>query len=172
LPDQIFTAHSEADYAAFADLVTEYIQWSRARYASDPWFVEQVFGYQSLEAELKTLASTYGPPKGVTLLARRAGVISGGGAFRHFSDGHCEMKRLFVPQRFAGQGTGRRLCQDLMHTAARHGYQRMLLDTGNLLREAISLYHSMGFRECAPYREYPAELMPFLVFMEAELPRI
>lgn len=170
MPEQIFTATSDADYLAFADLVTEYVQWCRVRYESDPWFVEQVFGYQSLDAELKTLAQAYGPPNGTTLLARRDDVISGGGAFRRFATGVCEMKRLFVPQRFAGQGTGRLLCRELMRTAAVEGYQRMYLDTANLLKEAIGLYHSMGFRECAPYREYPAELMPFLVFMEAPLP--
>ncbi|MGA3156779.1 MAG: GNAT family N-acetyltransferase [Steroidobacteraceae bacterium] len=170
MPEQIFTATSDPDYLAFAGLVTEYVQWCRVRYESNPWFVEEVFGFQSLEAELKTLAKAYGPPNGTTLLAIRDGVISGGGAFRRFSAECCEMKRLFVPQRFAGQGTGRLLCRELMHTAAREGYTRMLLDTGNLLKEAIGLYHSMGFRECAPYRKYPAELMPFLVFMEAELP--
>jgi GNAT superfamily N-acetyltransferase len=170
LPEQIFIATSDADYRAFAGLVTEYVQWCRARYESNPWFVEEVFGFQSLEAELKTLPKAYGPPNGTTLLATRDGVISGGGAFRRFSADSCEMKRLFVPQRFAGQGTGRLLCRELMRVAAGEGYERMLLDTGNLLKEAISLYHSMGFRECAPYREYPAELMPFLVFMEAKLP--
>lgn len=170
MSEQIFTATSDADYLAFAGLVTEYVQWCRARYESNPWFVEEVFGFQSLEAELKTLAKAYGPPNGTTLLAIRDGVISGGGAFRRFSAERCEMKRLFVPQRFVGQGTGRLLCRELMHAAAREGYTRMLLDTGNLLKEAIGLYHSMGFRECAPYRVYPAELMPFLVFMEAELP--
>jgi GNAT superfamily N-acetyltransferase len=170
LADQLFIATSATDYRAFAGLVSEYVQWCRVRYESDPWFVEQVFGYQSLEAELATLASTYGPPNGTTLLARRDGAISGGGAFRRFADGICEMKRLFVPERFAGQGTGRLLCRELMCTAARAGYTRMCLDTANLLKEAIGLYHSMGFRECAPYRVYPNELMPFLVFMEAELP--
>jgi GNAT superfamily N-acetyltransferase len=171
LGEQIFTAGNAADYQAFASLVTEYVHWSRMRYAADPWFVEQVFGYQSLESELKTLAETYGPPNGTTLLARRDHEICGGGAFRHFSHGSCEMKRLFVPQRFAGAGIGRRLCQELMRTAAARGYRRMLLDTGNLLKEAISLYHSLGFRECPPYRQYPDELMPFLLFMEAELPQ-
>jgi GNAT superfamily N-acetyltransferase len=169
LPEKIFTASSDADYLAFAGLVSEYVQWCRVRYESNPWFVEEVFGFQALEAELKTLAKAYGPPRGVTLLASRDGLISGGGAFRRFSEDSCEMKRLFVPQRFAGRGTGRLLCRDLMRTAAAEGYRRMLLDTGNLLKEAIGLYHSMGFRECAPYREYPAELMPFLVFMEADL---
>jgi GNAT superfamily N-acetyltransferase len=170
LSEQVFTATSDADYLSFAGLVSEYVQWCRVRYASNPWFVEEVFGYQSLEAELKTLARSYGPPNGTTLLARRGEVICGGGAFRRFSADRCEMKRLFVPQRFAGQGTGRLLCRELMHTAAREGYTHMLLDTANLLKEAIGLYHSMGFRECAPYRSYPAALMPFLVFMEAKLP--
>jgi GNAT superfamily N-acetyltransferase len=170
LPEQIFVATSETDYLAFAGLVSEYVQWCRVRYETNPWFVEEVFGFQSLAAELKTLANTYGAPNGTTLLARQEGVICGGGAFRRFSDEACEMKRLFVPQRFAGRGTGRGLCRELMRAAAREGYKRMLLDTGNLLKEAVGLYHSMGFRECAPYRTYPAELMPFLVFMEAELP--
>jgi len=169
LPEQIYTATSDTDYLAFAKLVTEYVQWCRERYASNPWFVEEVFGFQALDAELQTLAAAYGPPNGITLLARRDGVICGAGAYRRLPDNTCEMKRLFVPQRFAGRGTGRELCRELMRAAAREGYTRMLLDTGNLLKEAIGLYHSMGFRECAPYREYPAELMPFLVFMEADL---
>lgn len=171
LTEQIFTATSAADYQVFAGLVTEYLQWCRVRYQSDPRFVEEVFGYQSLEAELKTLAHVYGAPNGTTLLAHRDGVISGGGAFRRFAPGICEMKRLFVPQRFAGHGTGRLICRELMRAAANEGYTLMRLDTGNLLKEAIGLYHSMGFRECAPYREYPANLMPYLVFMEADLAR-
>lgn len=170
LSEQIFTASSVADYLAFAGLVTEYVQWCRKRYESEPRFVEQVFSFQSLDRELEALSTTYGPPNGSTLLVRREGVIRGGGAYRRLSAESCEMKRLFVPERFAGEGTGRLLCRELMLAAARDGYRRMLLDTGNLLKEAIGLYRSMGFRECAPYRHYPAELMPYLVFMEAELP--
>jgi GNAT superfamily N-acetyltransferase len=171
LPEHIFRASSDADYSDFAGLVTEYVQWCRERYASNPTFVEKVFGFQSLASELRILSKTYGPPNGTTLLARRDGEISGGGAFRHFSEECCEMKRLYVPLRFTGQGTGRLLCRELMQAAARQGYTRMLLDTGKLLKEAISLYRSIGFRECAPYRTYPAELMQYLVFMEAELPK-
>lgn len=45
----------------------------------------------------------------------------------------------------------------------------MRLDSGNLLKEAIAMYTSIGFRECPPHREYPAELMPYLVIMALSL---
>ena len=40
------------------------------------------------------------------------------------------------------------------------------------LTEAIALYERVGFRRCAPYNDYPARLMPYMVFMELELPLI
>ena len=169
MSDLIYTATTDSDYAAFATLVTEYVEWSRTRYAADVWFVEKVFGHQSLDSELQTLATEYGPPHGKTLLASRDGVIVGAGAYRKLADGSCEMKRLYVGEQFHGHGTGRKLCEALIATARDDGFQLMRLDTGNLLTEAIALYQSVGFRACAPHREYPAELMPYLVFMELPL---
>jgi hypothetical protein len=45
----------------------------------------------------------------------------------------------------------------------------MQLDTGDRLVEAISMYESMGFNQIEPYQDYPATLMPYLVFMEKPL---
>ena len=45
----------------------------------------------------------------------------------------------------------------------------MKLDTGVLMNEAIAMYRSLGFRECAAYIDYPARLMPYLVFLELRL---
>lgn len=161
---------SPDDVAAFATLVTQYVDWCRVRYANDhAWFVERVFGYQSLEAERAGLSTAYTPPNGRVLLVRRDGEVCGGGAYRHREDGLCEMKRVFVPDRFKGQGIGRTLCHALMNAARADGYTRMCLDTANLLTEAIALYHSLGFRECPPYIQYPPDLMPFIVFMERSL---
>jgi GNAT superfamily N-acetyltransferase len=81
----------------------------------------------------------------------------------------CEMKRLFVPDRFRGSGTGRRLCEAIIASAKDAGFRLMRLDTGNLLTEAIELYKSIGFHICAPYHQYPEELMAYLVFMEMPL---
>jgi GNAT superfamily N-acetyltransferase len=171
MTDLIHTAATASDYAAFAGLVTEYVEWSRARYRHDAWFVDQVFGHQSLAAELEALSVSYGPPRGKTLLATRDGHICGGGAYRRLADDSCEMKRLFVPDRFQGRGTGRRLCDAIIASARDEGFRLVRLDTGNLLKEAITMYESIGFRRCAPHHIYPTELMPYLVFMELPLTR-
>lgn len=169
MSDLIYAATTESDYAAFATLVTEYVAWSRKRYAADVWFVEKVFGHQSLDRELLTLASEYGPPHGKTLLASRDGVIVGAGAYRKLADGSCEMKRLYVGEQFHGHGTGRKLCEALIASARDDGFKLMRLDTGNLLKEAIAMYTSIGFRECPPHHDYPVKLMPYLIFMEMPL---
>ena len=57
----------------------------------------------------------------------------------------------------------------LIATAKADGFHLMRLDTGNLLKEAIAMYQSIGFRECPAYHDYPAKLMPYLVFMEMPL---
>jgi ribosomal protein S18 acetylase RimI-like enzyme len=169
MTDVIFTATTATDYVAFSELVREYVEWCRGRYYNDAWFIDQVFNHQSLDRELQALTAIYGPPKGRTLLATRDGQICGGVAYHRLSDGICEMKRLFVPSRFQGQGTGRRLCEAAVASAKDDGFQLMRLDTANLMTEAIAMYQSIGFRHCAPYQDYPEKLMPFLVFMEMPL---
>ena len=169
MPETIHAAATASDYSAFAGLIREYVAWSRARYQGDAWFIEQTFSHQSLQAELENLSVSYGPPNGETLLALSDGQICGGVAYRRLSDEICEMKRLFVPDRFRGRGTGRRLCEAIIASARDAGFRLMRLDTGNLLTEAIGMYQSIGFRVCAPYHQYPEPLMPYLVFMEMPL---
>jgi ribosomal protein S18 acetylase RimI-like enzyme len=168
-PELIHQAQSAEDYAAFAQLVREYVLWFGARYQQSARFVEQVFGFQGLEQELVGLAAMYGPPHGRTFLAVGDGECRGGGAYRMLADGSCEMKRLYVPERFQGRGIGRRLAETLIRAARADGYAVMRLDTGKRLTEAIALYRRLGFRECPPHRVYPPELMHHLAFLELSL---
>src|SRR5258708_31362226 len=110
----MYTATTASDYNAFAGLIREYVEWSRARYSDNAWFIEQTFSHQSLESELEALSVSYGPPNGKTLLPRRDGQICGGGAYRRLGCHICGLKRLFVPDRFRGRGTGRRLVRALL----------------------------------------------------------
>ncbi len=165
----IRVASTAEDFQAFGEIVGAYVDWCRERYREDAWFVERVFGHQSLEDELAELSAAYAPPRGKTLLLIQDGEVCGGGAYRRLPDGTCEMKRLFVHDRFKGQGIGRRLCTALIDDARAEGYGLMRLDTGNLLTEAIRLYTSFGFVPAAPHHDYPDELMPYLVFMELPL---
>ena len=159
-------AAGDADYAAFGDLCRAYVHWCRARYADMPWFVEEVFGHQFLEAELLTLREKYGPPKGRTLIAWRGGVALGGGATWRTLEQTCELKRLFVTDEARGLGLGRRLTEALIDAARADGSTMMQLDTGDRLTEATGLYERMGFRFVDPYLPYPERLLKHLVFME------
>lgn len=162
-------ATSTGDYAAFAGLVADYVGWCQARYHDDLWFIDQVFGHQSLADELRALPIAYGPPNGRVLLAWRDGAVCGGGAYRHSADGICEMKRLYVRPHAVGAGIGRQVAGALIEAARQDGYALMRLDTGKRFAEAIALYQSLGFETCVPYHDYPPDLMPYLVFMQRPL---
>jgi GNAT superfamily N-acetyltransferase len=165
----IRTARSAGDFLALAELVREYVEWCRGRYDGASAFIDRVFGCQALTSELETLDEEYSAPRGLALLAQREGVVCGGGAYRRLPDGSCEMKRLFVRARFQGLGVGRALCEALIAAARAAAYPRMCLDTGDRMHEATALYRSFGFRPCPPYRDYPPELLPHLVFMDLRL---
>ena len=162
-------ASNEQDYKAMALLITEYVAWLRARYEQDAWLVTEVLDKQSFSSELENLASMYGAPNGRAFVAVHGTEVRGCGAYRRLADGTCEMKRVFVPQRFRGAGLGRSLCNALIASARADGYRSMKLDTGNLLKEAIAMYQALGFVECSPYHDYPEKLMPYFVFMELPL---
>lgn len=169
LNEVIRIASSEQDYQAFAQLIKEYVMWLRSRYHQDNWFITEVLDKQSLASELENLSTIYGTPRGRAFLAVQGDQVRGCGAYRGLVDGTCEMKRVFVPNRFQRSGIGRRLCNVLITSAREEGYAWMRLDTGKIMNEAISLYQSLGFRECVPYYEYPSKLMPYFVFMELAL---
>ena len=169
VPDSVVVASTAAEYDAFAALIREYWGWLRTRYADHPGLMDGIGAHQGLQSELAAVATAYGPPEGKTLLALRNGEVCGGVAYKDLHDGSCEMKRMFVPERFQGHGTGRLLCESLIETASSDGFHLMRLDTGYLNAEATRMYESMGFSPCAPYRDYPADVLPHLRFMEKPL---
>jgi GNAT superfamily N-acetyltransferase len=169
LSDNIIEAATPDDYAAFGDLVLRYIAWQKVRYAPYGDLAERIFANQSIDAELADIAKKYGPPAGLTLIAKRGDVYTGAAAYRDLGDGTCEMKRMFVLDEFQGQGTGRALCAELISRARAAGFSKMRLDTGVMQTEAIAMYRRFGFSECPQYNEYPAEFLPILVWMERDL---
>jgi acetylglutamate kinase len=122
--------------------------------------------FQGFQDELARFPGEYAPPKGCLLLAVQDGRPAGCVALHEFEPGVAEMKRLFVPPAFRGQGIGRLLATGIIAEARKRGYTLMRLDTIEQLREANALYQSLGFRTCAPYRYNPLE---GAVYMELDL---
>ena len=122
--------------------------------------------FQGFDRELTELPGEYAPPAGVLLLARIEGKYAGCVGLRKLGDKACEMKRLYVRPEFRGKKVGRELVKAVFNEARRRAYQIMRLDTVPLMKEAIALYRSVGFREIQPYRENP---VPGALFMEIAL---
>lgn len=85
----------------------------------------------------------------------------GGGAIRRYDDETIELKRVFVHNEYQGQGIGSRLVMLLIEWAVELGYQRMILETGELLVESCALYRKLGFQvipNYGPYVDMPESL--------------
>lgn len=86
---------------------------------------------------------------------------AGGGAIRKYDDDTVELKRVFVHNEYQGRGIGSRLVSLLMEWAAELGYQRMILETGELLAESCAVYKKLGFEvipNYGPYADMPESL--------------
>ena len=118
--------------------------------------------FQNFERELAELPGSYAPPDGRLLLATEDASTCGCVAIRPLSKEICEMKRLYVRPAFRRSGLGRSLAEMALQAARQRGYQRMRLDTLASMKEAVSLYRSLGFRTIQPYYDNPTDGAQFM----------
>lgn len=122
--------------------------------------------FQGFEEELATLPGKYAAPEGCLFLVYCDGELAGCGAFRLVETSVCEIKRIYVREKFRGLGIGRELLTKLIEQARLAGYERMRLDSWiPRMRTAIAMYGKFGFYEIEPYNENPYEM----IFMELKL---
>jgi len=114
--------------------------------------------FQSFDQELAELPGDYAAPEGRLLLATCEGQSAGCVALHKLDHEICEMKRLYVRPEFRGKGLGKILAERIIGEAHQIGYKQLRLDTVEpLMRTAVKMYRTLGFREIAPYRTNPIE---------------
>ena len=124
---------SERELPVVRELFTEYARSLRYHIC-----------FESFQTELAALPAGYL----VIFVADAGGHPAGCVAVRGLGDTTCEMKRLYVRERFRGAGAGRRLAERAIAWAIEHGYASMRLDTlPEKMPAAVSLYGRLGFNE-------------------------
>jgi len=118
--------------------------------------------FQGFDAEMASLPGAYSAPKGRLFYAELDGKPAGCVGIRPFSEGVCEMKRLYVEPSMRGNGVGRDLAMAAIRCAKDLGYRRIMLDTLPAMRMAQKLYRELGFTEAPAYYQTPIEGTMFL----------
>ncbi len=118
--------------------------------------------FQNYAQELANLPGKYAAPDGRLYIAYANGVPAGCIGLRRFDMQRCEMKRLYVRDRFRGLKIGELLAEKVIGEAKAIGYRAMLLDTLSSMQSARGLYKKLGFTEIAPYYNSPVAGTCFL----------
>lgn len=71
--------------------------------------------------------------------------IIGTVALKKLDEEKCELKSLYLLQKYHGKGLGEHLLKTAILEAQENDYKEMYLDTLSTSKEAISLYKKMGF---------------------------
>ena len=105
-------------------------------------------GYGVADPNLDALHETYqGEQSRYWVIEGPDGAILGGGGIAPLAGeaGTCELQKMYFLPALRGLGLGRRLVLQALAEARTLGYQRCYLETTADLREATSLYESLGF---------------------------
>lgn len=100
------------------------------------------------------------PPDGSFFVGYRDGSPVATGAWRRSpvsalgSDRTAEVKRMYVAPRARGRGLARRMLAHLEASAAEHGAEVVVLETGLRQPEAIALYESSGYTPIPGFGHY------------------
>lgn len=93
------------------------------------------------------------PPRGAFLVASIDGEAVAGGSVKLTTPTVGWLKRMWVADAARGLGLGRRLLQALEHEARALGARIIRLDTNKVLKEAIAMYSSAGYRRVPPFNK-------------------
>ena len=78
----------------------------------------------------------------------------GCGAMKAYDDKTMEIKRMFVQFEMRGKGVAVAVLQDLEKWAKELGYDKCVLETGDKMPEAISLYKKSNYKVIPNYGQY------------------
>ena len=146
------TKIKQSDIENTKELIKEYLTW-----------IENDLSFQQIDKELATFPEKYEEPGGSFFIAKDGDTIVGCIGLRKIQNEVCEMKRLYIKDKYKGIGLGKELIITIIEEAKKKGYRKMRLDTLPKMKAALKLYKEFGFYQIEQYIENP---IVGAVFME------
>ena len=138
------------DVELIQKLLREYLDWLSKEL--DAASIEEAEVDAMMTRTMQGLPA-YTPPEGRLLLAYSQGKPAGIVFLKKIRARACEVKRMYVPPEFRGQGVGRVLLDHVIEEARNAGYSHIFLDSASFMQQAQSLYRSRGFVDTDQYPE-------------------
>ena len=150
------------------DLFAEYIRWVCPKIYQE---YRAVFDAESIIVHDMQTIDIFFPPKGFLLLAFDDDALAGCACTRTIGEKMGELKRMYVRPLHRRKGIGAELVQESINQIKKMNYATMRLDSAGFMTDAHRLYHSLGFKDIAPYTgsEIPEEYRKYWVFMQLDL---
>ena len=106
---------------------------------------------EATDADIKDIQSSYFGRGGTFfVLETEDGSIIGVYGLYPVEKQTCELRKMYLHKTQRGKGLGKLLLEDALSKARQFGFERMILETASVLKEAIALYKSYGFVEYNP----------------------
>lgn len=103
--------------------------------------------FEALVAQIAAdFINNYKPDRERCFIAEMNGEIGGSAFVVQSSDTVAKLRLLLVEPKARGMGLGTRLVQECINFAKRAGYQKLILWTNNVLKEARQIYAKAGFK--------------------------
>jgi putative acetyltransferase len=98
------------------------------------------------DADIQNVVASYRERGGsFRVVTSIEGDIVGCGGLYPVDERQAEIRRMYLLPEARGLGVGRRLLEELISLAKERRFERVVLETASVLKEAISLYRKRGF---------------------------
>lgn len=105
------------------------------------------------DAGMPTLTHDLTPPNGVFYVAQDEETVVACGGLKVLDAITAEVKHMYVQPRHRGRGIGAQILAAVEQHARSLGMTRVVLDTNECLREAVTMYEQKGYDSIEPYND-------------------
>ncbi|MBG7609610.1 MAG: GNAT family N-acetyltransferase [Anaerolineae bacterium] len=118
----------------------------------------QQFAERGELADIDDYEKDYIEQCGMFLVVMDQDQVIGTGAIQRIDDCVCELKRLWLLEKYQGNGIGYRLLKELIEFARKHDYKILRLETDKEKARAKLFYQQVGFHSIPKYNNRNSDI--------------